>query len=206
MTEKYASLLSADAADYRSTIKKIESMGFTGLHFDVMDGHFVKNFAFSPQIIKSLRRLTLLTFNVHLEIQRPGEFLEIFIDAGADMITIHPTASKTIERDLKFLRAKNIKSSIALDPELKVIEISKYLPLTDNVIIMTVYPGFGQQNFITGSLEKISELKSIIEKSGMEITISVDGSINEETTNMVIKQGADILIYGSSIFPESNTQ
>ena len=200
MLEKYASLLSADAADYRSIIKKIETSGFTGLHFDVMDGHFVKNFAFSPYIIKSLRKLTALIFNVHLEIQEPGEFLEIFIDAGADIITIHPAATKTAERDLKFLRAKNIKTSIALDPEIEVNDILKYLPLSDNVIVMTVYPGFGHQKIIDKSLKKISELKSWIIKSGADITISVDGSINDQTADMAIEQGADILIYGSSIF------
>ncbi len=159
MVEKYASLLSADASDYKSIIRKIESEGFSGLHFDVMDGHFVKNFAFSPQIIRSLRKITSLFFNVHLEIQNPGEFLEMFIGAGADEITIHPTSTKTVERDLKFLRAKNIRSSVALDPEIETGQILKYFPLIDNIIIMTVYPGFGQQKFIDKSLQKIKEVK-----------------------------------------------
>ncbi|MBM3705206.1 MAG: ribulose-phosphate 3-epimerase [Actinobacteria bacterium] len=200
MVEKYASLLSADASDYRSVIKKAEAMGFKGLHFDVMDGHFVKNFAFSPQIIKSLRKTTSLAFNVHLEILNPGEYLDTFIDAGADIITIHPEATRTAKRDLKYLRAKNIEGSIALDPEIEVKAILKYLPLVDNVIVMSVYPGFGEQKFIPHTLEKIGYLKEEINRKKMKITISVDGSINEKTSGPVMERGADILIFGSSIF------
>jgi ribulose-phosphate 3-epimerase len=200
MVEKFASLLSADASDYRSIIKKIESLNFDGLHFDVMDGQFVRNFAFSPNIIKSLRKLTTLTFNVHLEIMDPGEFLDIFIEAGSDIITIHPDATDSLERELKYLRAKNIKSSIALDPEVSVEEIFSYLPLTDLVIVMSVYPGFGKQKFIPGSLDKIEQLKSIIKSKKLDTKIAVDGSINERTSKKVTERGADILIYGSSIF------
>lgn len=200
MVEKFASLLSADATDYRSIIKKIESLNFDGLHFDVMDGQFVRNFAFSPNIIKSLRKLTALTFNVHLEIMDPGQFLDIFIEAGSDIITIHPGATDSVERELKYLRAKNIKSSIALDPEVSAEEIFSYLPLTDLVIVMSVYPGFGKQKFNTGSLDKIEQLKSMIKSKKLDTKIAVDGSINERTSKMVIERGADILIYGSSIF------
>ena len=200
MVERYASLLSADASDYKGIIKKVESWNFKGLHFDVMDGHFVKNFAFSPHIIKSLRNITLLAFNIHLEILNPGEYLDIFIDSGADIITIHPAATRYVERDLKYLRAKNIKSSIALDPETGEKTIFKYLPLVDNVIIMSVYPGFGKQRFIPETLDKIENLKKEISRKKLDITISVDGSINDETAGIVAQKGADILIYGSSIF------
>ena len=200
MVERFASLLSADASDYRGTINKIESEKFDGLHFDVMDGHFVKNFAFSPHIIGSLRKLTTLDFNVHLEIMNPGEFLDVFIDAGSDIITIHPVSTKNAERDLKYLRAKNIKSSIAIDPEVSIEEIIRYLPLVDYIIVMSVYPGFGQQDFIPSSLDKIEQLKSIITEEEINIKIAVDGSINEKTSKLVVDRGADILIYGSSIF------
>ncbi len=200
MVEKFASLLSADAADYRSIIKKIEALNFDGLHFDVMDGHFVRNFAFSPHIIKSLRKLTSLVFNVHLEILNPGDFLDVFIDAGSDIITIHPGATANLERELKYLRAKKIKSSIALDPEVKVGEITAYLPLVDYIIVMSVYPGFGHQQFIPESLDKIKHLKALVTDKNLDIKIAVDGSINDKTSEMVIEKGADILIYGSSIF------
>ncbi len=200
MVEKFASLLSADAADYRSIIKKIEALNFDGLHFDVMDGHFVRNFAFSPHIIKSLRKLTTLVFNVHLEILNPGDFLDVFIDAGSDIITIHPGATANLERELKYLRAKKIKSSIALDPEVKVGEITAYLPLVDYIIVMSVYPGFGHQQFIPESLDKIKRLKALITDKNLDIKIAVDGSIDDKTSEMVIEKGADILIYGSSIF------
>ena len=200
MVERFASLLSADATDYGSIIKRIESEKFDGLHFDVMDGHFVKNFAFSPHIIKSLRKLTDLAFNVHLEIMNPGEFLDVFIEAGSDIITIHPVSTKNPERDLKYLRAKNIKSSIAIDPEIEVETITEYLPLVDLVIVMSVYPGFGKQEFIPNSLDKIGKLRSIITGKKLDIKIAVDGSINEKTSKLVTERGADILIYGSSIF------
>jgi ribulose-phosphate 3-epimerase len=200
MVERFASLLSADASDYRSTIKKVESENFDGLHFDVMDGHFVKNFAFSPHVIKSLRKLTSLPFNVHLEILNPGEFLDVFIDAGSDIITIHPVSTKNAARDLKYLRAKKIKSSIAIDPEVGIEDIIKYLPLVDLIIVMSVYPGFGKQDFIPSSLDKIEQLKSTIIEKNLDIKIAVDGSINDKTSELVVKSGADILIYGSSIF------
>jgi len=198
--KKIASLLSADASDYKTVIKDLEQKGFDGFHFDVMDGHFVKNFAFNAWTIKSLRKLTDLPFDVHLEIDNAGEYLDMFIDAGADMITIHPQTFKKPAAHLRYLRARNLLSSISLDPDISLKEIEGLLPLADNVIVMSVYPGFGSQKFIKESLNKVSDLKGIIISKGLDTKISVDGCINADTENEVIKAGADILIYGSSIF------
>jgi len=200
MIKKFGSLLSADAANYEKTVKDLEKKNFDGLHFDVMDGHFVRNFAFNATIIASLRRLTNMVFNTHLEIEDPEQYLDMFIDSGSNMITIHPQVCGNTERTLRYLKAKKILSSIALDPDIKIKQIMDYLPLIDNIIVMSVYPGFGEQKFIESSFERIREIKKIIKTRNFDISISVDGSINNETEKKVIDCGADILIYGSSIF------
>ncbi|MEI7615911.1 MAG: ribulose-phosphate 3-epimerase [Actinomycetota bacterium] len=200
MLKKFASLLSADASNYGQIIKDLENNKFDGFHFDVLDGHFVRNFAFGPGTIKSLRKLTGLPFNIHLETENPEIYMDMFIDAGSDMITFHPQACEKVERALRYLRAKNILTSFAVDPDIEIDYIKKYLPLIDNIIIMCVYPGFGSQKFIEKSLDKIRMTKKIIVESMLDISISVDGSINEDTSKKVIECGADILIYGSSLF------
>ncbi len=199
MTKRFASLLSADAGNYKELLKKIENINFDGIHFDIMDGHFVKNFAFSPGIIKSLRNYTILPFNAHLEIENPSDFIDTFIDCGCSIITLHPQTCN-IERELRYLRARNVTASVAIDPDIKISEIFNYLGLIDNIIIMTVYPGFGKQKFIENSFEKIKNLKEIIIKNKLNITISVDGSVSKQNEQLLINAGCDILIYGSSLF------
>jgi len=199
MTKRFASLLSADAGNYKELLKKIENINFDGIHFDIMDGHFVKNFAFSPGIIKSLRNYTILPFNAHLEIENPSDFIDTFIDCGCSIITLHPQTCN-IERELRYLRARNVIASVAIDPDIKISEIFNYLGLIDNIIIMTVYPGFGKQKFIENSFEKIKNLKEIIIKNKLNITISVDGSVSKQNEQLLINAGCDILIYGSSLF------
>jgi len=204
MVKKFASLLSADASNYEKTIRKLEREKFDGFHFDILDGHFVRNFAFNAEIIKSLRKLTELPFNAHLEIENPEIFLDMFIEAGCNIITIHPQTCKKIERELRYIKAKNALSSVAIDPDIKVDYIKNYLPLIDNIIIMSVYPGFGKQKFIDASLQKIKKTKKIITENNLNISISVDGAIDENNSKKVIECGADILIYGSSIFESEN--
>lgn len=199
MVKKYASLLSADASYYKKIIEDIEQKGFTGFHFDIMDGHFVKNFAFNTAIIKSLRKLTKHPFQAHLEIENPGEYIDVFIDSGCQIITVHPQTCK-LERELRYIRTKNALASVAIDPELGIDVVKEYINLIDNVVVMSVYPGFGNQKFNEESLKKIKNLKRIIEEMDLEITISVDGGINSKTEDLVIEAGADILIFGSSLF------
>ncbi len=199
MVKKYASLLSADASEYKKIIEDIEKKGFSGFHFDIMDGHFVKNFAFNAAIIKSLRKLTKLPFQAHLEIENPGEYIDMFIDAGCQIITVHPHTCK-LDRELRYIRTKNSLASVAIDPEMGIEVVEKYINLIDNVVVMSVYPGFGNQKFNENSLKKIKDLKRIIGESALEITISVDGGISNKTEDLVTESGADILIYGSSLF------
>jgi ribulose-phosphate 3-epimerase len=197
--KKFASLLSADSSNFEKVITGLEKSGCEGFHFDIMDGHFVKNFAFSPKIIKSLRRHTRLPFQAHLEIENPGEYIDMFIDAGCDMVTVHPQTCK-VERELRYLRAKNILSSVAIDPDINIVEVFDYLNLVDNIIVMSVYPGFGHQSFIAGTLEKIKKLKEKILSEKLNITISIDGGVSKENEPEIIESGCDILIYGSSLF------
>jgi ribulose-phosphate 3-epimerase len=199
MVKKFASLLSADASNFEKVITRLEGSGYEGFHFDIMDGHFVKNFAFSPKVIKSLRRHTRLPFQAHLEIENPGEYIDMFIDAGCDMVTIHPQTCNA-QRELRYLRAKNILGSVAVDPDIDIVEVFDYLNLIDNIIVMSVYPGFGNQKFISGTLKKIKKLKEKIENERLNITISIDGGVSKETEPEIIKSGCDILIYGSSLF------
>jgi ribulose-phosphate 3-epimerase len=199
MVKKFASLLNADASNFEKVIAGLEKNGYNGFHFDIMDGHFVKNFAFGPKVIKSLRRHTGLPFQAHLEIENPGEYVDMFIDAGCNIITIHPQTCKA-EKELRYLRAKNIISSVAIDPDINIEEVFDYLSLIDNIIIMSVYPGFGKQSFNASSLEKIRKLKAKILIEKLNISISVDGGVSKETEPELVKSGCDILIYGSSLF------
>jgi len=198
--EKYASLLSADACNYKEIIKKLEENGFSGLHFDVMDGHFVKNFGFNSHIIKTLRKITKLKFSIHLQIKNPEIYINDFIKAGADILTIHPFTCNNLERELRFIKANEVQTSIAIEPYVELEDIEKYLPIVDNVNILSVYPGFGKQKFIEKSFNKIKKLKNIIIEKNFSISISVDGSVKSENDIAIVECGADILIYGSSIF------
>ena len=200
MTKKFGSLLSADAANYGDIIKDFENKKFNGIHFDVMDGHFVRNFAFNATIIASLRKLTTMFFDTHLEIEDPEQYLDMFIGSGSNMITIHPQASRNPESALRYLRAKKVLSSIALDPDIEIKDTLKYFPLIDNIIVMSVYPGFGEQEFIESSFGRIRAVKKIIIDGNFDISIAVDGSVNNKTEQKIIDCGADILIYGSSLF------
>jgi len=199
MVEKFISLLSADASDYRKIIKGFEAENINGYHFDIMDGHFVKNFAFNSNIIRSLRKLTKLPFQAHLEINNPSEFIDMFINSGCQIITVHPQTCN-IERELRYIRTKGCVASVAIDPDIDVEIIKNYLGLIDNVVIMAVYPGFGGQNLIEKAIKKIIELKELISVNDLDITISVDGGVSDKNDYKLIKSGANILIYGSSLF------
>ena len=199
MVQKFASLLSAEAHNYEEIIKKLEEQNYDGFHFDVMDGHFVKNFAFSSDIIKSLRKITTLPFQGHLEIDNPGEYIDMFIESGCDIITLHPQTCD-IEKELRYLRSRNITASVAIDPDINIDEVLNYLNLIDNIIVMSVYPGFGKQKFQEYSFDKIRKLKKIITSGNYDITVSVDGGVCRDMEKILVEAGCDILIYGSTLF------
>jgi ribulose-phosphate 3-epimerase len=201
MVKKFVSLLSAEALNYKQVIEDFERKGFDGFHFDIMDGHFVKNFAFNSNIIKSLRKITKLPFQAHLEIENPGEYIDMFIDCGCDMITIHPQTCKP-EKELRYIKSRGVIASVAVDPDIDINFIKDYFGLIDDVLVMSVYPGFGGQKFIKSSLKKIKELKRIILKNNLNLSISIDGGVSDLNYKSIVNSEADILIYGSTLFNE----
>ena len=191
------SLLSADFGVLAKDIKRVERAGADMLHVDIMDGHFVPNITIGPVVVKYMRKVTALPLDVHLMIENPGKYINAFVQAGSDMITVHiETASiKEIKAMAKNLKSKRIKFGISLNPSTPLDKIKPVLKFFDFVLIMSVNPGFGGQSFIPSALTKIKELRAIFKKD-----ISVDGGINGVTGRLVREAGANILAAGSYIF------
>lgn len=195
------SLLSADFANLAAEIKKLQSSGADILHFDVMDGCFVPNLTFGAQIIKSVRNLTDLPFDVHLMINNPDDKIEWFV-SYADILTIHYEATKNPLAVLKKIKNMGAKAAISLKPQTSPLVLSSLLDYLDMILIMTVEPGFGGQSFMADQLKKISVVKNMIGKR--DILIEVDGGINSQTALQAINEGADILVAGTAVFQNGN--
>lgn len=195
------SILSADFSCLDKEIKKAESAAADMLHIDVMDGHFVPNISIGPAVIKCIRRLTKLPLDVHLMIENPQKYIDEFVNAGSDMITVHIEAidPKRYPLYAKRLKSKGVKSGISLNPATPLSKIKPLLGIVDFVLVMSVNPGFGGQAFIPEVLPKIEGLRSIFNGD-----ISVDGGINENNAKAVIRAGANILAAGSYIFKSNN--
>lgn len=194
------SLLSADFSSLVDAVKLCESRGAGCVHIDVMDGHFVPQISYGQPVIKSIRKLTNLPFDVHLMVERPDEMIDSFADAGADWITFHAEAAVHIDRIIGHIHALGKKAGISIVPSTPVCAIKEVLPLVDLVLVMTVNPGFGGQKFIPYCAEKIKELDSIRKERKLEYLISVDGGINSQTASDVLGFGADIVVSGSAFF------
>ncbi|WP_294430817.1 ribulose-phosphate 3-epimerase [uncultured Treponema sp.] len=194
------SLLSADFSDLASALKKIEDCGGSIVHVDVMDGHFVPQISYGQPVIKSIRKLSDLPFDVHLMVEKPELVVDSFAESGADWITFHYEACVHIDRLIHHVHDLGKKCGISIVPSTPVSSIAQILPLVDLVLVMSVNPGFGGQSFIPYSLEKIAELKKIRDEKSLNFKISVDGGINENNYAEVAAAGADILVSGSSFF------
>ena len=190
------SLLAADFSDLRNEIDKVEKAGAEYLHLDVMDGAFVPNISFGAPVISAIRKHSNLVFDVHLMIENPDRFIKDFVEAGADIITVHVEATKHLNRTLQLIKSYGKKAGISLNPSTPIEMIKYELKNIDMVLIMTVNPGFGGQAFIENMTDKIKELRTL----DKNIDIEVDGGINAETGKKVKEAGANILVAGSYIF------
>jgi ribulose-phosphate 3-epimerase len=194
------SVLSADFGHLAEEIRSAESGGARLLHLDVMDGHFVPNLTIGPPVVQSIRRATRLPLDVHLMIEDPDQYLERFIRAGADMISVHQEAVRHLNRTVTFIRECGAAAGVALNPSTPLSLLDEILPDLDYVLLMSVNPGFGGQRFIPSVLAKITELKRTIEERGLRARIEVDGGVGEDNIVNLYRAGAEIFVAGSAVF------
>jgi ribulose-phosphate 3-epimerase len=196
-------VLAADFAHLADEVKRAEDAGADCLHIDVMDGHFVPNLSLGPTVVAAMNRSTSLPLHVHLMMYNPFDYIERFVEAGADALSFHFEATEEIEETLAFIRRCGVRSGLALCPETSASFLPRFIPLLDEILLMTVHPGFGGQEFMTPMVEKIQEtrhyLDTLCEPQSCP-NISVDGGINKETAVVCARAGANVFISGSHLF------
>ena len=198
------SILGGSFSNMEKTISELDMSKVEYIHFDVMDGDFVPNLTFGPQFISDLRLKTNKIFDVHLMIHRVDKFLDDYIKAGSNIITFHYEIDENINHIIDRIKKENIKAGIAIKPNTSWEKIKKYLHLVDQVIIMTVEPGFGGQSFLMDQVEKIKNISHYIKKNNLKVDIEIDGGVNYDTGKLSIDAGANILVAGSFLFKQSN--
>lgn len=206
MVKLSPSILSADFTKLGEEIKSLEKYGADLVHIDVMDGMFVPNISFGMPIIKSIRPLTTLPFDVHLMIEDPSRYIEDFVKAGADIITVHYEADKHLDRTINYIKSFGIKAGISLNPATPVNSIKHLISEVDMVLIMSVNPGFGGQKYIKYSGEKIREAKELSNIYNKDLLIEVDGGIGTDNIREVVECGANVIVAGSAVFKNGDIE
>ena len=200
MIELAPSILSADFAHLGDQCAQAVAGGATVLHVDVMDGHFVPNITIGPPVVASLRKVTDVPLDVHLMIENPDQYIPAFVDAGADWISVHQEACVHLHRTLQLIRFRGVRAGVVLNPATPVHTLGDVFDMVDHVLVMSVNPGFGGQQFIPRTLEKIRKLVVMRNANGYGFRIEVDGGISTETIGDVVRAGAEILVAGSAVF------
>ncbi len=200
MFEIAPSILSADFTRLADEIAAVEAGGAKVLHVDVMDGHFVPNITIGLPVVKSLRKATKLTIDTHLMIEEPGRYAVQFVEAGADMVSVHVEADVHLQRTLVAIREAGAKAGIAINPGTPLSALEEALPFADFVLLMSVNPGFGGQSFISTSMDKLRRLKQMIADRGLATKIEIDGGIDASNIAEVVRSGAEIIVAGSAVY------
>jgi ribulose-phosphate 3-epimerase len=194
------SILSADFSRLKDEIQAVEAAGADWLHIDVMDGHFVPNITVGPVVVECVRRVTKMPLDVHLMITDPDKYAPEFIKAGADWVSIHPNTTKNLSESLQKIRELGAKAAIAVNPDIATETVAGCFPDIDMILMMTVFPGFAGQAFITDVLPKIEQVRTKIQNEELPILIEADGGIKADNINSVVRAGAEIIVSGSGIF------
>ena len=198
------SILSADFCNLGAQVKTVEETNTEFLHIDIMDGSFVPNISFGFPVIKALRKISKMIFDVHLMIENPSKYIDEFVNCGADIITFHYEAERHIDRTVNYIKNKGCKVGIALNPATPVSVLKNILPSLDMVLIMSVNPGFGGQSFIEYSIDKIQEVKNLAKKLNKQnLLIEVDGGVDTHNIKSIVEAGANVLVAGSAVFREN---
>jgi ribulose-phosphate 3-epimerase len=194
------SILSADFARLGEQINEVVRAGADYIHVDVMDGHFVPNITIGAPVVAAIRPITTLPLDVHLMIEHPERYISEFVQAGADIITVHVEASPHLNSTIELIKELGVKAGVSLNPATPIGTVEEFLPHVDLVLVMSVNPGFGGQSFIPATLPKIASMRKILDDRGLSAELEVDGGINADNAPDIVKAGATVLVAGNSVF------